>query len=79
MPSVTGTIYDVLDQSFLHGDARWIHRPGAPLRASIANDPNAWSRDVGDPRCILDLLARIVTVSLETMRIVDTLPVRDAV
>jgi hypothetical protein len=47
--------------------------------SGIVNDPNAWSRDVGDPRYILDLLARIVTVSLETMRIVDALPVLDAV
>lgn len=42
--------------------------------SGIVNDPNDWSREVGDPRYILDLLARIVTVSLETMEIVDTLP-----
>jgi len=42
--------------------------------SGIVNDPNDWSREVGDPRYILDLLARIVTVSLETMRIIDTLP-----
>jgi predicted helicase len=29
---------------------------------------------VGNPRYIIDLLARIVTVSLETMTIVDALP-----
>lgn len=47
-------------------------------RASgIVNDPNDWSREVGDPRYILDLLARIVTVSLETMAIVDTLPAHE--
>ncbi len=41
-------------------------------RASgIGNDPNAYS---DDPRYIVDLLRRIVTVSLETMRIVDGLP-----
>jgi predicted helicase len=40
----------------------------------IRNDPNDWSREVGDPRYILDLLARIVTVSLETMTIIDGLP-----
>jgi predicted helicase len=40
----------------------------------IVNDPNDWSREVGEPRYILDLLARIVTVSLETMKIVDALP-----
>ncbi len=42
--------------------------------SGIVNDPNDWSRDVGDPRYILDLLARIVTVSLETMKVVDALP-----
>ena len=42
--------------------------------SGIVNDPNDWSREVGDPRYILDLLARIVTVSLETMKIVDGLP-----
>lgn len=44
-------------------------------RASeIVNDPNEWSED---PRYIIDLLKRIVTVSLETMRIVDALPPLD--
>jgi len=38
---------------------------------------NDWSREVGGPRYILDLLARIVTVRLETMAIVDTLPMLD--
>ncbi|MEO6500525.1 MAG: type ISP restriction/modification enzyme [Jatrophihabitantaceae bacterium] len=42
--------------------------------SGIVNDPNDWSREVGDPRYILDLLARIVTVSVETMKIVDALP-----
>ena len=42
--------------------------------SGIVNDPNDWSREVGDPRYIIDLLARIVTVSLETMAIVDDLP-----
>lgn len=39
--------------------------------SGIANDPNEWS---DDPRYIIDLLKRIVTVSLETMKIVDALP-----
>ncbi|WP_371782131.1 DEAD/DEAH box helicase [Streptosporangium subroseum] len=39
--------------------------------SGIANDPNDWS---DDPRYIIDLLKRIVTVSLETMKIVDQLP-----
>jgi predicted helicase len=42
--------------------------------SGIVNDPNDWSKEVSDPRYILDLLARIVTVSLETMAIVDALP-----
>jgi predicted helicase len=42
--------------------------------SGIVNDPNDWSREVGNPRYILDLLARIVTVSVETMKIVDGLP-----
>jgi predicted helicase len=47
-------------------------------RASgIVNDPNDWSREVGDPRYIVDLLARIVTVSLETITVVDSLPPLD--
>lgn len=43
--------------------------------SGIVNDPNDWSREVSDPRYILDLLARVVTVSVETMKIVDALPV----
>lgn len=42
--------------------------------SGIVNDPNDWSQAVGDPRYIVDLLARIVTVSLETVAIVDALP-----
>ena len=42
--------------------------------SGIVNDPNDWSREAGDPRYIMDLLARIVTVSLRTMQIVDGLP-----
>lgn len=45
--------------------------------SGIVNDPNDWSREVEDPRYIIDLLARIVTVSLETMKIVDALPALD--
>lgn len=44
------------------------------VESGIVNDPNDWSREVEDPRYIIDLLARIVTVSLETMKIVDSMP-----
>jgi len=39
--------------------------------SGITNDPNTYS---DDPRHIINLLKRIVTVSIETMRIVDELP-----
>jgi predicted helicase len=42
--------------------------------SQITNDPNEWS---DDPRYIIDLLKRIVTVSLDTTNIVDTLPPLD--
>jgi predicted helicase len=45
--------------------------------SGIVNNPHDWSREVGDPRYILDLLARTVTVSLETMKVVDALPALD--
>ena len=44
--------------------------------SGIVNDPNDWS---DDPRYIIDLLRRIVTVSLETMKIVDALPALDII
>lgn len=37
----------------------------------IHNDPNTWAED---PRYVVDLVARLVRVSLETVRIVDALP-----
>ena len=40
----------------------------------IVWDPNDVARQKDDPRYVLDLLRRIITVSLETMRIVAGLP-----
>ncbi|WP_139006429.1 DEAD/DEAH box helicase [Arthrobacter crystallopoietes] len=42
--------------------------------SGIVNDPNDWSREHSQPRYIRDLIGRIISVSLETMRIVDGLP-----
>ena len=42
--------------------------------SGIVNDPNAWVEEHGNPRYILDLLKSIVTVSVETARIVNSLP-----
>lgn len=47
--------------------------------SGIVNDPNAWCEEVGNPRYVIDLLKRIVTVSIETMQIVDALPPLDVV
>ncbi|MGH7484362.1 MAG: type ISP restriction/modification enzyme, partial [bacterium] len=45
--------------------------------SGIVNDPNNWAREHEQPRYILDLLKRIVTVSVATMRIADNLPALD--
>lgn len=42
--------------------------------SGIRNDPNDWSAEHNQPRYIIDLLKRVVTVSVETVRIVKTLP-----
>lgn len=47
--------------------------------SGIVNDPNDWAEEQGNPRYILDLLARIVTVSVETVKIVRSLPPIDVV
>ena len=41
---------------------------------SVRSPPPSGNSEVGDPRYIVDLLARIVTVSFKTMQIVDGLP-----
>jgi len=43
----------------------------------LVNDPNDWAAEHGEPRYIVELVKRVVTVSLETMRIVDALPTLD--
>ena len=42
--------------------------------SGITNDPNDWAQEQGKPRYILDLLLSVITVSLETMKIVNGLP-----
>ena len=42
--------------------------------SGIRNDPNDWAREHDDPKYILNLLKRVITVSMETMKIVNTLP-----
>jgi predicted helicase len=42
--------------------------------SGIRNDPNDWCAEHGDPRYIVDLVKRVVRVSVETVRIVNGLP-----
>ena len=42
--------------------------------SQITNDPNDWADDHDDPTYILDLLGRVVTVSMQTLGIVESLP-----
>jgi len=42
--------------------------------SGIRNDPNDWAKEQGDPRYILDLLKRVIRVSIETVRVVKSLP-----
>ena len=42
--------------------------------SGIVNDPNDWCDEHGDPRYIIDLVKRVVTLSVKTMEIVDSLP-----
>lgn len=42
--------------------------------SQIENNPNDWCREHNDPKYIYNLLLRIITVSLETMKIVRSLP-----
>jgi predicted helicase len=42
--------------------------------SGIKNDPNDWCREHDNPRYIIDLIKRVVRVSLETNMIVDSLP-----
>ena len=42
--------------------------------SGIVNDPNDWGTERDNPRYIIDLIKRIVTVSVKTIDIVDNLP-----
>ena len=42
--------------------------------SGIVNDPNDWAKEHNQPRYILDLLLRVIRVSVETVKIVKGLP-----
>lgn len=41
--------------------------------SGIVNDPNDWCDEHDDPRYVVDLIAKVTTVAVETMKIVDSL------
>ena len=46
--------------------------------SNIKSNANDWATEtIGNPKYPLELLLRVITVSLETMKIVDTLPALD--
>ena len=53
------------------------YRVRTHAESGIVNDPNDWGLERGEPAYIPDLVKRIVTVSVETMRIVAGLPPLD--
>ena len=42
--------------------------------SGIVNDPNKWLEECGDEKYIVNLILKVVTVSMETQKIVSTLP-----
>ena len=42
--------------------------------SGLRNDCNAWASEHNDPRYIIDLIARVVKVSTESVRIIKNLP-----
>ena len=42
--------------------------------SGIVRDPNNWAEEHGNPRYIIDLIKRVVTVSVKTVDIVGSLP-----
>ena len=42
--------------------------------STIVNAPNDWCREHNDERYIVDLVKRIVTLSVESVKIIDSLP-----
>ena len=45
--------------------------------SGIVNDPNKWLAECGDERYIVDLILKVVAVSMETLKIVSSLPKLD--
>ncbi|EYT62483.1 helicase [Dietzia sp. UCD-THP] len=55
---------------------RWQVKTDKP--SGIVNDPNDWCDEVGDPKYIVDLIARVTTVATETNKLVASLTAEDS-
>lgn len=42
-------------------------------KSGLLNDPNDWASEVGNPRYIVDLICKVTTVAVETMKIIKSL------
>lgn len=49
------------------------YRVTTDKKSGITNDPNDWADEVGNPRYIVDLIAKVTRVAVETTRIVNGL------
>lgn len=43
-------------------------------KSGLVSDPNDWAMESGNPRYVFDLVRRVTTVAVETVRIVEALP-----
>jgi len=50
------------------------YEPYTDKDSGIKNDPNEWCREHDDPTYILNLVKRVIRVSVETVKIVSSLP-----
>ncbi|MCQ2086352.1 MAG: hypothetical protein MJY54_02905 [archaeon] len=57
-----------------YGEGAVIDKSSVDKDTHIKNDPNDWSKEHENPRYILDLLLKVITVSMKTMEIVEKLP-----
>ncbi|MBB1023029.1 MULTISPECIES: DEAD/DEAH box helicase [unclassified Dietzia] len=55
---------------------RWQVKTDKP--SGIVNDPNDWCDELGDPKYIVDLIARVITVATETTKLVVSLTTEDS-
>ena len=50
------------------------YRVKTDKKSGIKKDPNEWITETKNPRYVVDLLESLVTLTLETQRIVNSLP-----